>query len=116
MANKTVGGKGASSPNRRALQAPGPGSVAKEKSRLTKVELYVIRAVKEKREALNMNQAALSKKMGVSHSFVGHVESIRHRTKYNFNHLNKLAEIFGCSLGALLPRKPIRDNEWPPKE
>lgn len=73
----------------------------------TKIEKYIIARVKEKRLEQGYSQIALSQKLNMSDSFVGHVETPRRRAKYNMNHLNMLARIFKCSPREFLPEKPI---------
>lgn len=74
---------------------------------LTKVEDYVIEQVKQKRNEFKLTQIALSQKLNMSDSFVGHVETPKRRAKYNINHLNALAKIFKCSPRDFLPEKPL---------
>lgn len=76
----------------------------------SKVEEYVIQKVKEKRNQADMSQAELSYKLGFSTGFVGQAESSRYSTKYNLNHLNKLAQIFECSISDFLPKPYIVDE------
>jgi transcriptional regulator with XRE-family HTH domain len=73
----------------------------------TKIEKYIIARVKEKREELGYTQIALSQKLNMSDSFVGHVETPKRRAKYNINHLNALAKILKCSPQDFLPEKPL---------
>lgn len=74
---------------------------------MTEVDKYVIQQVKAKRLALNLSQLTLSQKLGMSDSFISHVESDKKRAKYNLNHLNELAKIFQCSPKDFLPELPI---------
>ncbi len=53
------------------------------------------------------SQMALSQKIGMSSSFVSHVESTKRRAKYNINHLNELAKIFECSPKDFWPDNPV---------
>ena len=62
------------------------------------IELYVIQSIKDRREQEGLTQADLAFKLDVSLGFIGQVESSNYPAKYNLNHLNKLAEIFNCSL------------------
>jgi transcriptional regulator with XRE-family HTH domain len=71
------------------------------------IELYVISKVKELRERAGISQAELAFQLGVSLGFVGQVESLKHKSKYNLNHINKLALIFKCSPSDLLPNRPV---------
>lgn len=73
----------------------------------TEIEAFVINKVKERREALNITQTQLAVELDVSDGFIGQVESSRSRSKYNLNHLNKLALILKCSLKDFMPDKPI---------
>jgi transcriptional regulator with XRE-family HTH domain len=73
----------------------------------TKVDLYVIDRVKEKRIASNLSQAQLAYELGMSVGFIGKVESIKYPTHYNVKHLNDLAKILKCSPQDFLPKKPL---------
>jgi ribosome-binding protein aMBF1 (putative translation factor) len=57
---------------------------------LTKIEKYIIQLVKDKRIKEGLSQIALSQKLNMSDSFVGHVETPKRRAKYNINHINAL--------------------------
>jgi DNA-binding Xre family transcriptional regulator len=74
---------------------------------LTKTESYIIEQVKKRRNEKGISQMELSQKLGLSSSFVSHVESSKRRAKYNVNHLNELARIFECSPKDFWPDKPI---------
>lgn len=73
----------------------------------SKVEAYIIDRVREKRKEKNLSQIALSQKLGLSESFISHVESNSRRAKYNVNHLNEIALILDCSPKDFWPEKPI---------
>jgi len=73
----------------------------------TKVEKFVIQIVKDKRVEAGLSQIALSQKLNMSDSFVGHVETPRRRAKYNINHINALAKIFKCSPKDFMPERPL---------
>lgn len=70
---------------------------------VTKVEQYVIDRVREKRIQAGLTQAVLSVAIDLNPKFVGSVESIKKNTKYNINHLHKIAEILGCSMREFFP-------------
>lgn len=74
---------------------------------LTKIEKYIIQLVKDKRIKEGLSQIALSQKLNMSDSFVGHVETPKRRAKYNINHINALAKIFKCSPKDFMPEKPM---------
>jgi transcriptional regulator with XRE-family HTH domain len=73
----------------------------------TKIEKYIIEKVKEKRIEFDYTQIALSQKLNMSDSFVGHVETPKRRAKYNINHINALAKVFKCSPKDFMPDKPF---------
>lgn len=73
----------------------------------SEIELFVIERVKKMREEAEMTQAQLAFALDVSYGFVGQVESSNHRAKYNLNHINKLAKIFGCEFKDFFPKKPF---------
>jgi transcriptional regulator with XRE-family HTH domain len=73
----------------------------------TKIEKYIIEKVKERRIELGITQIALSQKLNMSDSFVGHVENPNRRAKYNVNHINNLARVLKCSPREFWPEKPI---------
>jgi transcriptional regulator with XRE-family HTH domain len=74
---------------------------------LTKIEVFVINRVKEKRKGLKMSQISLSQLLEKSDSFVGQVENHRKNAKYNLNHINALAAIFKCSPREFLPEHSL---------
>lgn len=57
-----------------------------------------------------MSQEDLAFLLDTTRGFVGQVESPNNPTKYNLNHLNKLAFELGCSPKDFLPNMPILDN------
>lgn len=73
----------------------------------TKIDLYVLNKVKEKRLEKNISQAELANELGMSVGFIGKVESPKYSSHYNIKHLNQLAKILGCSPQDFLPKKPL---------
>ena len=76
-------------------------------SRKSDIETYVINKVKEKREQQKLSQSELAAHLDVSNGFIGQAESPNHPTKYNLNHLNRLAVILKCSVKDFIPDKPF---------
>jgi transcriptional regulator with XRE-family HTH domain len=76
-------------------------------SDLSKIDSYIIKTVKEMRIEAGLSQIDLSQKLGMSDSFISHVETPRRRAKYNINHINALAKIFKCSPRDFLPEKAL---------
>jgi transcriptional regulator with XRE-family HTH domain len=77
----------------------------------SKIDLYVIQKVKDKRLAVKLSQADLAYELKVSSGFIGMAESPKYSTRYNIQHLNKLAEIFECSPQEFLPPTPLKDQK-----
>lgn len=76
-------------------------------SRKSEIEAYAINKVKEKREQNKLSQSELATHLDVSNGFIGQAESPNSPTKYNLNHLNKLAIIFKCSVKDFIPDEPF---------
>lgn len=73
----------------------------------SKIDLYVINKVKEKRVEKDLSQADLANELGMSVGFIGKVESSKYPSHYNIKHLNQLARILECSPQDFLPKKAI---------
>jgi transcriptional regulator with XRE-family HTH domain len=73
----------------------------------TKIDIYVIERVKEKRTEKGYSQAEIANELGVSVGFIGKVESTKYPTHYNIKHLNDLAKILKCSPQDFLPKKSL---------
>lgn len=56
---------------------------------------------------MGITQADLAIGIGVSDGFISQVENPKSPSKYNFNHLNKIAKFLGCSPRDFLPEKPL---------
>ncbi|WP_300099027.1 helix-turn-helix transcriptional regulator [uncultured Alistipes sp.] len=59
------------------------------------------------RIAKDVTQADLAFEIGVSDGFISQVESPKSPSKYNLNHLNKIARYLNCSPRDFLPEKPL---------
>jgi len=70
-------------------------------------ELFVIEQVKLKRQELGISQKELAYRMDLSIGFIGKIESPKYTTKWNLDHLNKLAAILHCSPRDFLPKEPM---------
>jgi transcriptional regulator with XRE-family HTH domain len=80
------------------------------KSGKTKFELHVIQKVKEKRLALDKSQEDIAFWLDMTRGFIGQIESPTSPSKYNLNHLNKLAQEMGCSPKDFMPEKAIPEQ------
>jgi transcriptional regulator with XRE-family HTH domain len=74
----------------------------------SKIDIFVIDRVKEKRIERNLSQADLAFELGMSVGFIGKVESSKYSSHYNLRHLNDLAVILKCSPQDFLPKKPFQ--------
>ena len=80
------------------------------KNSKTKIEQFVIDKIKEIRIQKGYSQEDVAEFLDASRGFIGQVESPNHRSKYNFNHINKLAIAFKCSPKDFLPDIPFSEN------
>lgn len=78
----------------------------------TNFELAVIQKVKELRIQKNLTQRDIAAILNFSEGFIGQVESPHHSSKYNLNHLNKLAIEIGCSPRDFMPSEPIVEGDF----
>lgn len=77
----------------------------------SRFEASVIESVKQRRQFLNISQKELAFLMDLSIGFIGKIESHKYPTKWNLDHLNKLAEILDCSPKDFLPEKSIKEKD-----
>lgn len=77
----------------------------------TKFELAVIQKVKDIRIEKELTQRDIAAILNFSEGFIGQIESPLHSSKYNLNHLNKLALEMGCSPKDFLPDTPYPEEE-----
>ncbi|WP_029275275.1 helix-turn-helix domain-containing protein [Pedobacter borealis] len=73
----------------------------------SEIELFVISKAKALREQANLSQSELAFKLDVSNGFIGQVESLNSPSKYNLDHIDKLAVIFNCSPKDFLPETTV---------
>lgn len=73
---------------------------------ISELDYLIIEKVRTLRIKKNLSKQELSKKMGVAVGFVGKVETLSLRDKYNIRHLGLIANIFELkSVRDLLPEK-----------
>jgi transcriptional regulator with XRE-family HTH domain len=72
---------------------------------MAEIDWYVINRVKQLRTDLGISQEQLSIQMGLSERFVGKVETLTERAKYNLRHLSLIAKALGIGFSELLPPK-----------
>ncbi len=76
----------------------------------SKFEIAVADRVREMRLSHGLSQYDVAVILDTSSSFIGQVEVAHHASKYNLNHLNKLAIAWECSPQAFLPEKGIAEQ------
>ena len=76
----------------------------------TTIELYIIEAVRKRREELKISPNKLSLEIGLVRNFVSCPENYTLGYKYNSNHLNELAKILDCSISDFYPPKYVEEN------
>lgn len=81
------------------------------KDNKTKIEQFVIDKVKEIRIQKGFSQDDIALFLDTSRGFIGQVESPNHSSKYNLNHINKLAIKLNCS-----PKDFLPENSFPEKD
>ena len=77
----------------------------------SKFEIEVIDKVKELRLKKNLTQDDIAMFLNASRGFIGQIESPDSASKYNLNHLNKLAQEMGCSPKDFIPEKPVAESK-----
>lgn len=77
----------------------------------TNFELAVIQKVKDLRIKKGLTQRDIAAILNFSEGFIGQIESPLHSSKFNLNHLNKLASEMGCSPKDFMPELPIKEDE-----
>lgn len=78
----------------------------------TNFEIAIIEKVKEIRISNGLSQYDISVMLGTSSSFIGQVEIPNHPSKYNLNHLNKLAFELNCSPNDFIPNETVKEPDW----
>ncbi len=74
---------------------------------ISAIEQFVIDRVRELRKEKGWSQRDLADEINVSQGFIGDVESIKERAKYNLNHINDIAKALGISPKDLMPDNPF---------
>lgn len=79
---------------------------------ISELDFYLIQRVKELRSSpIYISQMKLSQLLDQSEGYVGKVENLKERSKYNIRILNKLAQIFNLqSYSELLPEKILKGD------
>jgi len=82
----------------------------------TNFEMEVVNLVKEKRIEKGFSQDDIALFLDLSRGFVGQIESPNSPSKYNLNHLNKLAYEMKCSPKDFIPKEPISNKKLKTKK
>jgi len=78
----------------------------------TKFEIAVIDKVRALRIQKKFSQEYIAGLLGLTTSFISQIESPNIPSKYNLNHLNRLAYELGCSPKDFMPDNPIPSENW----
>lgn len=81
-----------------------------KKTGKSKFDLAVINLVKQIREEKGFTQDDLAEFLDTSPGYIGQVESPATRSKYNLNHLNRLALEMKCSPRDFVPEDPFAEK------
>ena len=81
-----------------------------KKAGKSKFDLAVINRVKQIREEKGYTQDDIAVFLDTSPGYIGQVESPTTRSKYNLNHLNRLAFEMKCSPQDFLPKDPFAEK------
>ncbi len=82
-----------------------------EQEHISPIEQYVIDFVRDLRKSKNLSQDDIGNIIGKTKSFIGNIESMNNRAKYNLSHINLLADYFNLSPRDFLPEKVILKKE-----
>lgn len=77
---------------------------------LTTIELYIIEAVKRRREELEINPTKLAIEIGIVKDFIRKTENHTRGYKYNSNHLNELAKVLKCKISDFYPASYLEED------
>ena len=78
-----------------------------EQEHISPIEQYVIDYVRDLRKKENLSQEDIGNIIGKSKSFIGNIESLNNRAKYNLTHINLLADHFNLSPKDFLPENVL---------
>ena len=76
----------------------------------TRIEQFIIDKVREIRIAKGISQEEIAFYLDTTKGFIGQIESPNHPSKYNVNHLNRLAIELKCSIKDFFPDLPFREK------
>lgn len=82
-----------------------------DRVRKTKFEKAVIDNVTQLRRQKGLSQEYLANVLNLTKGFIGQIESPKHPSKYNLNHLNILAREMDCSPKDFMPVDAINEDE-----
>lgn len=70
---------------------------------LTSIDLFIIEAVKKRREALNITPNKLSVMIGLNRNFIYRIETLEYKEKYTPHQLNEIAKVLNCKIADFFP-------------
>ncbi len=78
-----------------------------KKASVSPIEQFVIDRIRTIRKEKGISQRDLSAMTDLSIGFIGDVEGVKGRAKYNLNHINAIAKAFECSPKDFFPDMPL---------
>ena len=81
-----------------------------DQEHITPIDQHIIDFVIRLRMERDLSQERIADLLGVKRSFIGNIESTNNRAKYNFRHINILADYFDISPRDFLPANPLEHN------
>lgn len=70
---------------------------------LTSIDLFIIEAVKKRREVLDITPNKLSVMIGLNRNFVYRIETLEYKEKYTPHQLNEIAKVLDCKIADFFP-------------
>lgn len=70
---------------------------------LTSIDLFIIEAVKKRRETLDITPNKLSVMIGLNRNFVYRIETLEYKEKYTPHQLNEIAKVLDCKIADFFP-------------
>ncbi len=77
----------------------------------SKIDTYVIEAIRHERMAQNISQAMLAFGIGKSRGFIGNIENPTKKTHYNLQHINDIAKFLCVSPRQFLPEESFENEQ-----
>lgn len=81
--------------------------MTKKSSIKTRIELEIVKLVKDRRVKLNRTQSDIARILELTRGYIGQIEMESSPSMYSFDQLNKLAKYLDCSMKDFIPNNPL---------